>query len=75
MRKGHAFDFHNFANQTQQLLFKQTSSLLKNRQAQISTSESKRKLQLHHEHWLSEQRLISHKLADIQARTAQQKYS
>lgn len=73
--KGKALDFYSFANQTQQLLFRQTSTLFRKKQTQTANNESKRKLQLNHDHWQSEQKLISHKLSDTQARMQQQKFS
>jgi len=73
--KGNALDFQNYANQTQQMLFRQTSSLLKTRQTKTANNDSRRKLQQHHDHWVSEQKLVSHKLADAQARQQQQKLS
>ena len=48
---------------------------MKKRFNQTASNESKRKLQLHHEHWMSEQKLVSHKLADTQARIQQHKFS
>lgn len=74
-RKGNSLDFYAYANQTQHLLHRQTQTLKRLHQLDTGSSESKRKVKLHHDHWLSEQKLISHKVADTQARILQTKYS
>jgi hypothetical protein len=74
MRKGKRLDFRSFASQTQTLLKHSSWALIKPNKGQLP-AESQRKLQLHHEQWVSEQRLLSHKVADSQARLQQNKYS
>lgn len=75
LRRGQGVDFSAFANQTQTLLKRQSASLQRMNAGGVGSSESQRKLQLHHEQWLSEQRLLSHKLAETRARVEQAKYS
>ena len=71
--KRNAIDFHAFANQTQKLFRK--SSTPYSKPLAEGHSESKRKLLLHHESWQSEQKLISHKLEELQVRRQQEKFS
>ena len=51
--KGKALDFQSYANQTQKMLSRETSSLLKKRQSRTANNDSRRKLQQHHDHWVS----------------------
>lgn len=67
-------DFHLFASQTQQLVRK---GLMRTRggSGELAKTDGLRKLQMSHEQWVSEQRLVRHKLADAQSRLEQSKFS
>jgi hypothetical protein len=73
-RRGKGVDFHLFATQTQQLV---RTGLMRTRggSGELTKTDGLRKLQMSHEQWVSEQRLVRHKLADAQSRLEQSKFS